>query len=182
VEVVGVLGEAPANTIVVFGEEEAQRVAVPDPARVAVLTQTTLSIDEAERTMEVLRRRFPTLVTPRTEDICYATTNRQTAVKRLNDSVGLWLVIGDQTSSNSNRLREIGASSGVPSHLIIDASQIQPDWLEGIEAVGVTSGASTPEVSVQTVVARLKELGATEVQEVDGVREAVEFQLPAEVR
>lgn len=181
VEVVGVRGEAPDNTIVVFGEEEAEAVEVPDPDQVAVLTQTTLSLDEAERTLAVLRRRFPNLATPRKEDICYATTNRQMAVKQLNGSVGLWLVIGDKTSSNSNRLRELGASSGVPAHLIIDASQIKSSWLEGVEAVGVTSGASTPEVSVRTVVQRLRELGATSVEEIDGVRESIEFQLPSEV-
>jgi len=151
-------------------------------APVAVLTQTTLSIDEAAQTMAVLRRRFPNVQTPRQEDICYATTNRQMAVKDLNGDVDLWLVIGDKTSSNSNRLREIGASSDVPAYLIIDASQIQSDWLIGVSAVGVTSGASTPEVSVQTVVRRLRELGATEVEEVDGVSESVEFQLPREVR
>jgi 4-hydroxy-3-methylbut-2-enyl diphosphate reductase len=176
-----VRGEAPDNTIVVFGEAEAESVEVPDPDRVAVLTQTTLSLDEADRTLAVLRRRFPKLLTPRKEDICYATTNRQLAVKQLNGSVDLWLVIGDKTSSNSNRLRELGASSGVPAHLIIDASQIEPSWLEGVEEIGVTSGASTPEVSVRSVVQRLRELGATSVEETDGVRESVEFQLPTEV-
>ena len=130
----------------------------------------------------LLRRRFPNLKTPRKEDICYATTNRQMAVKDINGRVDLWLVIGDQTSSNSNRLREMGADSGVPAHLIIDASQIQTEWLEGVSAVGVTSGASTPEVSVQSVIARLRELGADTVEEVDGVVESVEFQLPSEVR
>jgi 4-hydroxy-3-methylbut-2-enyl diphosphate reductase len=182
VEVIGVMGEAPDHTIVVFGEDEAERVEVPDPNRVAVLTQTTLSLDEAARTMGVLRRRFPTLKTPRKEDICYATTNRQMAVQQINSSVDLWLVIGDKTSSNSNRLREIGAASGSPAYLIIDASQIRSEWLAGVGAVGVTSGASTPEISVQSVIGRLRELGATSVEEIDGVHEAVEFQLPAEVR
>jgi 4-hydroxy-3-methylbut-2-enyl diphosphate reductase len=181
VEVVGVRGEAPDNTIVVFGEDAAEAVEVPDPEKVAVLTQTTLSLDEAKRTLTVLRRRFPNLQTPRKEDICYATTNRQMAVKSLNGKVGLWLVIGDKTSSNSNRLRELGASSGVPAYLVIDASQIEVEWLDGVEFVGVTSGASTPEVSVRSVVQRLRELGATHVEEVDGVSESVEFQLPAEV-
>lgn len=181
VEVIGVMGEAPENTIVVFGEDEAEAVVVPDKDNVAVLTQTTLSLDEAERTLAVLRRRFPNLSTPRKEDICYATTNRQMAVKKLNGEVGLWLVIGDKTSSNSNRLRELGASSGVPAYLIIDASQIEPAWLVGVAAVGVTSGASTPEISVRSVVERLRELGATEVEEVDGVSESIEFQLPSEV-
>ncbi|MEE2886391.1 MAG: 4-hydroxy-3-methylbut-2-enyl diphosphate reductase [Planctomycetota bacterium] len=182
VEVVGVKGEAPESTIVVFGEDEASMVEVPDPDRVAVLTQTTLSLEEAALTMNALRKRFPNLKTPRKEDICYATTNRQMAVRGINGHVDLWLVIGDKTSSNSNRLREIGADSGVPAHLIIDESKIRTEWLDGVEAVGVTSGASTPEISVQSVIHRLRELGATEVEEVDGVPEDIEFQLPAEVR
>ncbi len=182
VEIVGVTGEAPEHTIVLFGEDEARRVEVPDPSRVAVLTQTTLSLEEAALTMNVLRERFPQLKTPRKEDICYATTNRQLAVKDINGRVDLWLVIGDQTSSNSNRLRELGAASGVPAHLIIDQTKIRTEWLDGIQAVGVTSGASTPEVSVQSVIDRLRELGATEVEEVDGVLEDVEFQLPTTVR
>ena len=181
VEVVGVKGEAPESTVVVFGEAEAESVVVPDPDQVAVLTQTTLSLDEAERTLAVLRRRFPNLATPRKEDICYATTNRQVAVKQLNGTVDLWLVIGDQSSSNSNRLRELGASSGVPAYLVIDASQIESAWLDGVSAIGVTSGASTPEISVTSVVDRLRELGATAVEEVDGVQESVEFSLPREV-
>ena len=182
VEVEGVVGEAPDRTIVVPTPEAAETVDVPPPARVAVLTQTTLSMDEASRVMDVLRRRFPQLRTPRKEDICYATTNRQMAVKKLHGVVDLWLVIGDRTSSNSNRLREIGASSAVPSYLVLNESEIDPTWLEGRSAIGVTSGASTPEVSVRAVVARLRELGATSVEEVDGVNETIEFSLPPLVR
>ncbi len=182
VEVEGVVGEAPEQTLVVFGPQEAEEVQVPDPDKVAVLTQTTLSLDEAMRTMDVLKRRFPNLVTPRKEDICYATTNRQMAVKELQGKVDLWLVIGDDTSSNSNRLREIGASTGVPAYLILDQNKILPEWLAGVGTVGITSGASTPEISVQAVVQHLQELGAKSVEEVDGVPESVEFQLPAEVR
>jgi 4-hydroxy-3-methylbut-2-enyl diphosphate reductase len=132
--------------------------------------------------MTVLQRRFPRLRTPRKEDICYATTNRQMAVKHLRGKVDLWLVIGDRMSSNSNRLREIGAGSGVPAHLLLDAAEIEPAWLRGVRTVGITSGASTPESSVQAVVARLRGLGATTVDEVDGTIEAVEFQLPPQVR
>jgi len=182
VEVEGVVGEAPERTIVVPTPEAARTVVVEDIDRVAVLTQTTLSVDEAARVMAVLRQRFPRLVTPRKEDICYATTNRQDAVKRLHGLVDLWLVIGDRSSSNSNRLREIAASSGVPAQLVLDATGIDPSWFSGVRAVGVTSGASTPEVSVQSVVARLRELGAREVEEVEGVREDVEFSLPMSVR
>jgi len=182
VEVVGVVGEAQDRTIVVSNPAEAENVLVSDPEKVAVLTQTTLSIDEAMMTMQVLRRRFPNLRTPRKEDICYATTNRQNAVKGLRGKVDVWLVIGDQASSNSNRLREIGAASGVPTFLVIGPDQIDPKWLAGATSIGLTSGASTPEVSVQQVVARLRALGATEVEEVEGVVEDVEFQIPAAVR
>lgn len=181
VEVEGVVGEAPDHIIVVASPAEAERVEVPKPGRVAVLTQTTLSVDEAKRTMDVLERRFPKLRTPHREDICYATTNRQMAVKKLQNSVDLWLVIGDRTSSNSNRLREMGAASGRPAHLILNAQEIQPQWFAGVHAVGVTSGASTPEISVQQVVARLRQLGADTVEEIDGVEETIEFHLPQAV-
>ncbi|MCC6784809.1 MAG: 4-hydroxy-3-methylbut-2-enyl diphosphate reductase [Planctomycetes bacterium] len=182
VEVVGVVGEAPERTIVVSTPADAERVVVPDPERVGVLTQTTLSVDEMGAVMNVLRRRFPKLRTPRKEDICYATTNRQMAVKALEGRVELWLVIGDPTSSNSNRLREIAAAQGVPAYLLLGPEQLQPEWLRGVATIGVTSGASTPEVSVARVVDRLRELGATRVDEVEGVRETVEFTLPVELR
>ncbi len=182
VEVIGVVGEAADRTIVVSDPREAEAVQVPDPAKVAVLTQTTLSVDEAMATMNVLRRRFPQLTTPRKEDICYATTNRQHAVKNLRGRVDLWLVIGDASSSNSNRLRELGAASSVPSYLLLGPEQIDPRWFSGKRTIGVTSGASTPEVSVQAVVRRLCELGADAVEEVSGVEEHVEFSLPVAVR
>jgi (E)-4-hydroxy-3-methyl-but-2-enyl pyrophosphate reductase len=182
VEVEGVVGEAPDRTIVVATPEEAERVQVPDPTKVGVVTQTTLSVDEAMRVMDVLRRRFPALATPRKEDICYATTNRQMAVKRLRGKVDLWLVIGDPMSSNSNRLRELGADSGVPAHLVLGSDEIDPTWLRGVQTVGITSGASTPESSVAAVIERLRSLGATEVEEVAGEPELIEFSLPLEVR
>ncbi len=182
VEVEGVVGEAPDRTIVVATPEEAETVQVPDPTKVGVVTQTTLSVDEAMRVMDVLRRRFPALATPRKEDICYATTNRQMAVKRLRGKVDLWLVIGDPMSSNSNRLRELGADSGVPAHLVLGPEQIDAGWLRGVRTVGITSGASTPESSVAAVVERLRELGATEFEEVAGEPELIEFSLPLEVR
>ncbi len=182
VEVEGVVGEAPDRTLVVATPEEAEVVQVPDPQRVAVLTQTTLSVDEAMRVMAVLKRRFPALHTPRKEDICYATTNRQMAVKELRGKVDLWLVIGDRMSSNSNRLRELGADSGVPSHLLLGADEIQEGWFAGVRTVGITSGASTPESSVSAVVERLRALGATSIEEVDGIPEHIEFSLPLQVR
>ncbi len=182
VEVEGVVGEAPDRIQVVADAREAEQVQVEDPERVAVLTQTTLSVDEATVVMDVLRRRFPALQTPRKEDICYATTNRQMAVKSLRGEVDAWLVIGDRMSSNSNRLREIGASSGVPAYMVLGPDEIDPAWFEGVAQVGVTSGASTPESSVRAVVERLRGLGATTVEEVDGIHETVEFSLPAQVR
>lgn len=182
VEVEGVVGEAPDRTIVVATAAEAERVTVPDPTKVAVLTQTTLSLDEAMAVMAVLKRRFPALQSPRKEDICYATTNRQMAVKSLRGQVDLWLVIGDRMSSNSNRLRELGADSGVPAYLVLGADEIDPSWLTGKQAIGITSGASTPESSVSAVVERLRSLGATSVEEVDGIPETIEFSLPLEVR
>ncbi len=182
VEVEGVVGEAPDRTLVVATTEQAEVVEVPDPARVGVLTQTTLSVDEAMRVMAVLKRRFPALHTPRKEDICYATTNRQMAVKSLRGHVDLWLVIGDRMSSNSNRLRELGADSGVPAHMVLGPDELQPSWFTGVRTVGITSGASTPESSVAAVVQRLRELGATDVEEVAGIPELIEFSLPLEVR
>ncbi len=182
VEVEGVVGEAPDRTIVVATPEEAEHVQVPDPERIGVLTQTTLSVDELMRVMDVLRRRFPKLHVPRKEDICYATTNRQMAVKKLRGQVDCWLVIGDQMSSNSNRLRELGAESGVPARLVLGGDELRPEWFVGVRTVGITSGASTPEGSVQGVVDRLREFGATAVEEVDGIPETVEFMLPLEVR
>ncbi|MGE0144938.1 MAG: 4-hydroxy-3-methylbut-2-enyl diphosphate reductase [Planctomycetota bacterium] len=182
VEVEGVVGEAPDRTIVVSTPAEAETVQVPDPTRLGVLTQTTLSVDEMGAVMSVLRRRFPLLEIPRKEDICYATTNRQMAVKQLDGQVDLWLVIGDPTSSNSNRLREIGAAQGVPAHLILGPEELDPAWLIGVQTVGVTSGASTPEISVNRVLDRLREFGAGHVSEVDGVEETVQFTLPLELR
>ncbi len=182
VEVEGVVGEAPDRTLVVATAAEAEVVSVPDPAKVAVLTQTTLSVDEAMRVMAVLKRRFPLLHTPRKEDICYATTNRQMAVKNLRGRVDLWLVIGDPMSSNSNRLRELGADSGVPAHLVLGPDELDPTWFEKVQTVGVTSGASTPESSVAAVVARMRVLGAVSVEEIDGIPELIEFSLPRQVR
>lgn len=182
VEVEGVVGEAPDRTIVVATTAEAEKVEVPDPTKVGVVTQTTLSVDESTQVMKVLQRRFPKLRTPRKEDICYATTNRQMAVKSLRGQVDLWLVIGDPMSSNSNRLRELGADSGVPAHLLLGSEQLCAEWFEGVQSVGLTSGASTPESSVTAVVERLRELGATSVEEVDGIPETIEFTLPLELR
>lgn len=182
VEVEGVVGEAPERTIVVATAAEAEKVEVPDPSKIGVVTQTTLSVDEAMQVMAVLQRRFPELRTPRKEDICYATTNRQMAVKSLRGQVDLWLVIGDPMSSNSNRLRELGADSGVKAHLLLGPDEVCLDWFDGVKSIGLTSGASTPESSVLAVVDRLRELGVTSVEEVDGIHETIEFTLPLQLR
>jgi 4-hydroxy-3-methylbut-2-enyl diphosphate reductase len=182
VEIEGVVGEAPENTIVVENVAEAESVEVPTPDRVAVLTQTTLSVDEAADIVAVLRRRFPGLIAQEKDDICYATTNRQEAVKALSPDVQLWLVIGDPTSSNSNRLRELGETRSIPSYLILGPDEIDPKWLEGVEAVGITSGASTPEISVRGVIDRLRDYGAGEIVEYEGPAEPMEFALPSVLR
>src|SRR5690606_16521803 len=142
-EVVGTMGYAPEVSQLVSTPEEAERVAVPDPEKVVALTQTTLSVDDTREIVDVLKHRFPALVAR--NDICYATTNRQQATKELAKQVDLVLVIGAQNSSNCNRLREVAEAMGVPAYLIDDASAIQQEWLEGVERVGITSGASTPE-------------------------------------
>lgn len=182
VEVEGVVGEAPENTIVVENAMEASLVQVPDETKVALLTQTTLSVDEARAVTCVLERRFPELVQQQSEDICYATQNRQDAVKRMAPELDLLLVIGDPTSSNSNRLRELGESRQIPSYLILGPEEIQPEWLEGKRAIGLSSGASTPEVSVQGVLAKLGSLGASEVARIEGPGEEMVFALPQELK
>ena len=182
VEVEGVVGEAPERTIVIATPEEAEQVEVPDPTKVGVLTQTTLSLSEAMQVMNVLKRRFPDLTEPHKETICYATTNRQTAVKEMRGRVDLWLVIGDPMSSNSNRLRELGADSGVPAYLVLGPEEVKEEWFEGVNTIGITSGASTPEVSVRAVVDRLRGLGATSVEEVAGIAETITFRLPMQLR
>jgi len=177
-EAEGVLGEAPEATILVETMEEAAAVEVPDPQRVACLTQTTLSVDEAHRLIERLRRRFPELLLPAKEDICYATTHRQEAVKALARECDLILVVGSPTSSNSNRLCEVARSQQVPAFLIEDATAIRPEWKTDFETVGVTSGASTPEGVVQEVITALVDGREVEVQTVETVREKILFPPP----
>jgi 4-hydroxy-3-methylbut-2-enyl diphosphate reductase len=176
------MGEAPDKVILVESVEDAQKVEVPDPNKVALTTQTTLSVDDTREIIEVLKRRFPNIVLPKTEDICYATQNRQDAVKKLAKISDLVLVIGSKESSNSNRLREVAEKNGARAFLIEDESYIEERWLENVKAVGVTSGASTPEVLVRRVVWRLLEMGGEFVEELDGIKENVKFALPEEVR
>ena len=178
VEVIGTLGEAPEHMLVIGTVEEAQRVDVPDPERVAYLTQTTLSLDDTRAIIEVLRRRFPDLVGPGKEDICYATQNRQNAVQAVVEEADVILVVGSQNSSNSNRLVEVARARGVPAYLVESPAELDPEWLKGAKRIGVTAGASAPEEIVQELVACLaRDHGAT-VREREVVPENVSFPLP----
>jgi 4-hydroxy-3-methylbut-2-enyl diphosphate reductase len=181
-EVIGTSGEAPRNVVLVGTPEEAATVRVPDPSRVAYLSQTTLSVDETNEVIEVLRRRFPAIEGPPRDDICYATQNRQEAVKELAARSDVVLVIGSDNSSNSRRLVEVAASAGTPAYLIDDEGEIDPDWLVGREGVGITSGASAPEWLVERVVDWLKARGAATVEQLHTVDEQMRFSLPAGVR
>jgi 4-hydroxy-3-methylbut-2-enyl diphosphate reductase len=161
---------------------DAESVSVRDPERVGVVTQTTLSVDDTTAIAETLSRRFPAMTTPNKEDICYATTNRQEAVKELAAEVEVMLVVGAANSSNSNRLKELAEKLGTPAHLINDVGEIEPDWLDGCRAVGVTSGASAPESLVQEVVGHLESAGGRRRERSTGVQENVVFHLPKTLR
>lgn len=180
-EVIGTLGEAPAQTLVVSTPQEAREVQVPDPDKLFYLTQTTLSLDDASVIIEVLRQRFPKIQGPPAQDICYATENRQQAVKHIAPRADLLLVVGSENSSNSRRLVEVGENAGLPGHLIDDEMRIEPAWLEGMNTVAITAGASAPEVLVQRVIDRLGQLGFRNVQEVEVIEEDVRFALPPEL-
>lgn len=181
-EIEGTFGEAPDNTIIVESEQDAERVEVADPDRVCYLTQTTLSLDETRGIIEILERRFPRIAGPKSQDICYATQNRQTAVKAVAPLCELLLVVGSQNSSNSKRLVEVCQRAGVPSHLIDDRRFLRDEWLEGVRTVSVTAGASAPEHLVQDLIEALREKGFTSIEEVDIVDEDVRFSLPPEVQ
>jgi len=184
VEVEGTMGHAAERMHLVESVEDVQRLEVRDPERLAVLTQTTLSVDDTRDIMEALKRRFPAIRLPRKDDICYATQNRQNAVKQLMSDAEVLLVVGAPESSNSNRLVELGAKAGSRSYLVQTAADIDPAWVAGARCVGVTAGASAPEFLVQQVVARLREIGGadTRVDSLPRVDEGVVFQLPAELR
>jgi 4-hydroxy-3-methylbut-2-enyl diphosphate reductase len=180
-EVVGTMGEAPDATVLVQDVAEAEALELPPGAKVAYITQTTLSVDETGEIIKVLRRRFPDIRAPKKEDICYATSNRQWAVKELMPEVDLLLVIGSRNSSNSNRLVEVARAAGVAAELIDDETDINPAWLDGVETVGVTSGASAPEKLVTRVCDWFGARGAAIVQR-PLVDEDVTFRLPVELR
>ncbi|HET8977504.1 MAG TPA: 4-hydroxy-3-methylbut-2-enyl diphosphate reductase [Solirubrobacteraceae bacterium] len=181
-EVEGTMGEAPESIVLVEDEAGVDALEVPDPQRVAYISQTTLSVDETRAIIHRLRERFPAIVGPRTDDICYATTNRQAAVKELARQSELVLVIGSGNSSNSNRLVEVAQEYGADSYLIDNASQVQDEWLEGKRVVGITSGASAPEELVQKLVDLFRERGTTDVRELEVVQEDVRFMLPKAIR
>jgi 4-hydroxy-3-methylbut-2-enyl diphosphate reductase len=180
-EVEGTQGEAPTVTQVVSTVEEVEALVVPDPDKVAYLTQTTLSLDEARHMIEALKKKFPNIVGPHAQDICYATENRQTAVKNAAHGADVVLVVGSRNSSNSNRLVEVAKNLGTSSYLIDKAEDIRPEWLNGVDTVAVTAGASAPEVLVKDVVEYLQTKGYGSVDEVEVMPENVRFGLPAEI-
>lgn len=180
-EVIGTMGEVPGHIQLVGNVEEAEKVQVTDPDHVAVITQTTLGVDDAKLVIDVLKRRFPKLVTPSSDDICYATQNRQTAAKLLARQADLVLVLGSDNSSNSKRLKEVAETAGACAYLIDDVSEIDPAWLKGAQCVAVTAGASAPENLVQEVVAYFRALGLNEIEEVQAIEERVTFAPPSEL-
>jgi 4-hydroxy-3-methylbut-2-enyl diphosphate reductase len=176
------MGEAPGNMMLVESEDDVDRLEVPDPERVSYLTQTTLSVDETSRIIARLRERFPGITGPRTDDICYATTNRQAAVRQLARQCDLVLVIGSRNSSNSLRLVEVAREYGADSHLIDNEGQVEESWLDGARTVGITSGASAPEELVTRLVGFFRARGTEDVSELEVVQEDVRFMLPKEIR
>jgi 4-hydroxy-3-methylbut-2-enyl diphosphate reductase len=180
-EVIGTLGEAPSKMILVESVEDVDSLNIEDPTRVAYLTQTTLSLDETTDIMARLQERFPQIRGPKSQDICYATENRQMAVKGVAKFCDLLLVVGSDNSSNSKRLVEVGSNYGVQSFLVNDWSAVDPAWLMGVNNVGVTAGASAPEHLVEQIVEALRKEGYTQLEEVEMVEEDVRFSLPPEL-
>ena len=181
-EVEGTMGEAPEHIVLVQSEADVDALEVDDPSRVAYISQTTLSVDETRAIINRLREKFPQITGPRTDDICYATTNRQSAVKQMAVECDLLLVIGSQNSSNSLRLVDVARDYGTESYLIDNAGQVQDEWLDGKRVVGISSGASAPEELVERLVAYFTERGVTDVSEFEVIREDVRFMLPKRIR
>jgi len=177
-EVEGTMGQSDDGMYLIETIEDIEQLQVRDPNRLAYVTQTTLSVDDTAGIIDALKRRFPNVAEPKKSDICYATTNRQQAVKFMAPQVDLLIVVGSPSSSNSSRLREVAEKNGVESYMVDDASQIDTAWTEGKTRIGVTAGASAPEVLVQQVITRLRAMGAASVRELDGVQEHVTFPLP----
>jgi 4-hydroxy-3-methylbut-2-enyl diphosphate reductase len=181
-EVEGTMGEVPGSIMLVETEDDVADLEVEDPTRIAYLTQTTLSVDETAAIIARLRERFPAITGPRTDDICYATTNRQLAVKQMAEHCDLVLVIGSRNSSNSNRLVDVARAAGADAHLIDNELEVREEWLEGARVVGITSGASAPEELVQRLVDFFRARGTTDVSEFEVLREDVRFMLPKQIR
>ncbi len=181
-EVEGTMGEVPDHIVLVQSEADVDALELPDPSRAAYISQTTLSVDETRAIIERLRERFPEIIAPRTDDICYATTNRQAAVKELAQACDLVLVIGSRNSSNSNRLVEVARECGAAAQLIDNESEVQEEWLAGMRTVGITSGASAPEELVKRLVRFFRDRGTTDVEELELVREDTRFMLPKPIR
>jgi 4-hydroxy-3-methylbut-2-enyl diphosphate reductase len=181
-EVEGTMGEAPDHIIVIESAQDVDRLEVRDPNKVAYISQTTLSVDETRAIVKRLRERFPAIIGPRTDDICYATTNRQAAVRELARQCELVLVVGSRNSSNSNRLVEVAREHGAESHLIDDEGQVRGEWLTGKRVVGITSGASAPEELVKRLVEFFRARGTSDVRELEVVQEDVRFMLPKVIR
>ena len=180
-EVEGTLGQSSAGMYLVETPDDVASLTVTDPDRLAYVTQTTLSVDDAARVVDALRLRFPNIVGPKKDDICYATQNRQDAVKALAKQCDVVIVVGSPTSSNSNRLREVAENLGVPAYMVDNASEISPQWITGLAQVGVTAGASAPEVLVKEVICHLERYGIQLIRNLDGVTENVGFPLPKEL-
>ncbi len=177
-EVEGTMGQATGGMYLVETPEDVAALAVKDPGNLAFVTQTTLSVDDAAKIIEALKQRFPTIQGPKKDDICYATQNRQDAVKALALQSDVVIIVGSPNSSNSNRLREVAELLGVPAYMVDTAADLRPEWVAGKARVGLSAGASAPEVLVEDVVARLRSLGATDVQDIVGVEERVVFPMP----
>src|SRR5579875_827570 len=180
-EIEGTMGRITGKVHLISKAEEVAHLKVGDPSKLAYITQTTLSVDDTKAVIDALRARFPTIVGPDTKDICYATQNRQRAARELAQLVDVVLVVGSPNSSNSSRLREIAAECGVPSYLIEDAGALDPSWLEGVSAIGITAGASAPAELVESLIERLSELAEIEVEELPGTTENVRFRMPAQL-
>jgi len=177
-EVEGTMGQSEAGMYLVEDEQDVTTLQVKDPEQLAYVTQTTLSVDDAARVVDALRARFPHIRGPKKDDICYATQNRQDAVKKLSAQCDMVIVVGSPNSSNSNRLREVARNIGLDAYMVDNAGQIDPAWLVGKQRIGITAGASAPEVLVEGVIARLRELGADSVMPLEGIEEKVNFPLP----
>ncbi|HEX4597388.1 MAG TPA: 4-hydroxy-3-methylbut-2-enyl diphosphate reductase [Burkholderiaceae bacterium] len=180
-EVEGTMGQLTATVHLIQSIQDVQKLDIPNDAPVAYITQTTLSVDDTKAVIAALRARFSNLVGPETRDICYATQNRQTAVRELAKLVDVIIVVGARNSSNSNRLREIGQEAGVPSYLVADGSEVRPEWLQGKHMIGLTAGASAPDVLVEDVVAALRRFAPIQISTLPGIEERIQFRLPSQL-